>query len=109
MVSLIGCFTELEATVFPTVVQPFSAFSTLTSGVGEGTIELLLSRLDTGAGVFVYRGKQHFPDELAEVRFTIRFPKFSFPAPAIYEFTLLGDGEWVARCPLRLFLKENLE
>ena len=106
-VSFIGCFAELESAVFPAVVQPFTTFAILTNGLGHAAIEVLLSRLDIGAGVFIYRGRLYFPDKLAEVRFKTRFNKFSFPAPAVYEFTLLADGEWVAQCRLKLVLKEN--
>jgi hypothetical protein len=104
-VSLIGGFNSISADRFPVVAQPFSVFATLNKGFGDGTINLVISRLDTGQDVFDYRGKIRFPDKLTLVFFHARLRQCRFPAPGQYQFTLLVDGEWVAQRRLQVQLR----
>ena len=96
-VSVIGRFNSFSVTRFPAMVAPFSAYALLTDGLGDASVELVVSRMDTDQGVFVYRGSLHFPDRLTHVGFHTRFRQFVFPASGQYQFTLLVDGEWVAQ------------
>ena len=104
-VSLIGSFTGIGVLSFPAVVPPFSVFAVLTDGLGNGTIELGVSRLDTNEQVANYRTPVHFPDKLAEVFFHIRLHQCSFPAPGHYQFTLLADGQWLAQRRIRVYTR----
>ena len=106
-VSLIGTFTGIGANRFPAVAQPFSVIAVLTDGQGTATIELVVSRLDTGEVVFTHSGQLDFPDKLAEVTYHIRLRQCSFPAPGQYQFTLLVDREWVCHRRMRLSLREE--
>ncbi len=105
-VSLIGTFAAIAASSFPAMAQPFSVFVVLTDGLGDATIELVITRLDSGDEVFSYRGQLHFPGKLAEVSFHARLRQCSFPAPGQYQFTLLIDGEWIAHRRIQVYSKE---
>jgi hypothetical protein len=102
--SLIGSFTGLAARSFPAIAQPFSVFAVLTDGLGDGIMELVILRLETGEQTAVYRTENQFPDKLTEVRYHLRLRQCRFPASGKYQFTLLADGEWVAQCCLRVYL-----
>ena len=67
--SLIGSFTGLAASQFPVIAQPFCVFAILTDGHGEGMIDLVVSRLDTGNELLTYQRKLEFPNPLTEVRY----------------------------------------
>src|SRR5207302_8541885 len=96
--SLIGTFTQISATQFPVVAQPFSVFAVLTDGFGDAAVvELVVMRLDTGEDIYRYRSQLRFPDKLAEVSVLFRLRQCSFPAAGIYQFTLVVDGERVAQ------------
>ncbi len=105
--SLIGSFTGLAASQFPVTAQPFSVFAVLTDGHGDGIMDLVLTRLDTGEEVLAFQSRLHFPELLAEVRFLIRLRQCSFPAPGTYQFTLLVDGEWVGQRRFRVYQREE--
>jgi hypothetical protein len=107
-VSLIGSFSGIAADSFPVVAQPFSVYSLLTDGSGTATIDLVVSRLDTGEDVFSFRGQVNFPDKLAEISFHARLRKCTFPASGLYQFTLFVNKEWVAQRWIRVYMKEGL-
>src|SRR5262245_49033881 len=97
-VSLLGSIARFRGIRFPAVVPSFSLCAVLTDGMGSGTAEVLLTRMDTHASVYIYRESVYLPNRLAQVSFHARFNQFSFPAPGKYQFTLLVDGESVAQC-----------
>ncbi len=104
-VSLIGRFDTFSVTRFPASVPPFSAYALLTDGLGDARVELVVSRMETDHGAFMYRGSLHFPDRLTHVGFHTRFRQFVFPVSGQYQFTLLLDGEWVAQQRVSVFTK----
>lgn len=105
--SLVGCFSSLKAAQFPALAQPFSAWAVLVDGLGDVTMNLIVTRLDTEEEIQVLENRVHFPDRLTEVRYHVRFRQFIFPAPAIYQFTLLADKEWVAQYRIRVYAAEE--
>ena len=106
-VSLIGTFKGIAAHQFPAGPQPFCVFAVLTDAVGDATIEIVISRLDTGEAIFENRTWLKFPDKLTEVEFFARLRQCSFPVAGTYQVTLLVDGEWVAQRRLQVYLKEG--
>ncbi len=101
--STVGAFTGLGMPAFPGVAAPFSVLAVLTDGVGEGTIQLEITRLDTGEDIHAFEGRVVFPDVLAEVTYHLRLRSCMFPEPGLYQLTLLVDGEWVAQRRLRVY------
>src|SRR5947208_4128142 len=92
-VSLIGSFREVVLEQFPMVLPPFSVHAVLSDGSGSGTLELILSRLETDEEVFSYRRPITFADQLTEVRVRLRISSCAIPAPGYYQLTLLVDGQ----------------
>ena len=93
--SLIGCFIEIEFDGFPAFADPFSVFSTLTDGLGNVLIRLVVAQPDKNEIVYEREVAVDFPDKLTEVNLHFRVPDCEFPEPGLYEFTLLVDNEWV--------------
>lgn len=107
-VSLVGMFTKLTVKAIPSRPRTFFVFAALTDGSGNATITLTITRLDTDKEVFARDLTEvHFPDKLEEVELLVQMEDWSFPAPGWYEFTLLVDGEWVARRRLEVILDEE--
>ena len=75
----------------------------LTDGLGEGIIERVVTRLDTGEEIQNYRGRIAFPEMLQEVTYHLRLSSCRFPVEGLYQFTLLVDGEWIAHRRLRVY------
>jgi hypothetical protein len=106
-ISLIGTFTGLKVADFPATPHPFSVFAVLTDGIGDVTIDLSVTQLATNEEVAIHQGRMRFPDKLAEVSYHARLHHCTFPAPGVYQFTLLADGEWVAHRRLRVYSAEE--
>jgi hypothetical protein len=106
-VSLINCFTGLKVAGFPSTPRPFCVLAALMDGKGDGTIDVMLTRLDSDDVVYELRRRAHFPDRLTEVRVLFRINECSFPAPGWYDVTLLVDGEWVAQRRVRVYSEED--
>jgi hypothetical protein len=106
-VTLVSTFTKLRVDQFPTGPQRFVVFAVLTDGLGDGTIELVITRLETDEAIYTYRNRLRFPDRLTEVRVLMRVNECSFPAPGRYQFTLLIDGDWLAQCHLQVAGKDS--
>jgi hypothetical protein len=106
-VSLIGCFVKISATTFPSPPKRFDVHAALTGGLGEGTIDLLVTQLETGQAIYSGRRPVGFPDRLTTVWMNLRLKGLSFPAPARYQFTLLLDGEWLTQTVLDVIHREK--
>ena len=106
-VTLVSNFTKLIVEEFPSPPQRFAVYAALTDGLGDATINLVVTHLDTDEVINTYRASVHFPDRLFEVRVLFRLSECSFPAPGRYQFSLLIDGEWIAHRQLEVFPREN--
>jgi hypothetical protein len=104
--TFVNSFTKLRLEEFPSSPQPFAIFLALTGGVGDGTIEVKVNRLDTLEEVYSRRRSVSFPDRLTEVQVLFQVHDCVFPAPTRYQFTLFVDGAWVAQRRLRTVLLE---
>jgi hypothetical protein len=106
-ISLINCFQRLVVDHVPALARPFAVFATLTDGRGSGTIELVVTHVETGAEAYVLRVRVDFPGPLTEVRVLFPIHDCSFPEVGRYQLTLLADGEWLAQRDLQVILTED--
>ena len=105
-VTLVSIFRKRLVERFPSPPQPFTAYAILTDGVGDGTMELVITNLETDEEIYARRFRVRFPDRLAELRLLLRVTRCSFPAPGQYQATLLVDGDWVAHRRVRVTAME---
>jgi hypothetical protein len=90
-VSLVGILQALRFSVFPSPVRQFTVYAALADGSGEGTIELVVSRVETETDRYRQRRWCTFPDRpmVVNLEFTVRCV---FPTPGRYMITLRFDG-----------------
>ena len=96
-ITLAGSFISLRTGKFPFRAAPFSVFASLVGGQGEGTLELVVTRLQTDQELFSVPRRVVFRDRFTEFRVLFRVKNCGFPAAGEYLFTLLVDGEWMAQ------------
>ncbi len=65
-------------------------------------MDLMVSRLTNGEEIYTHRGIIHFLDKLQEVYYHVRLGNLSFLTPGVYQFTLLGNREWIAHRKLQV-------
>jgi hypothetical protein len=95
-VSLIGCFRTIYRDQFPSLPRAFTAFSVLSGGWKDGSIELRVSRSENQQVVYRKRGQITFADRSAVIFANIPTKSCSFPDPGRYLFELLVDDEIIA-------------
>jgi hypothetical protein len=95
--TIVSTFNKMFAEDFPSRPERFALAAVLTGGQGEGTVDLVITRLDTDEEIYSLRRQLRFPHRLAEVRVAFHIRDCSFPTPGHYEAILLVDGDWVAR------------
>jgi hypothetical protein len=105
-VSLVSTFEKLTVDGFPSPPQRFALYALLTNGLGDGTIDVVVTRLETDQTTYSHRLAVRFPSPLQDLRLLLRIRECSFPAPGTYQFTLLIDGEWLAQRRLHVVGRE---
>src|SRR5262245_58413690 len=90
--SLAGTFHTLAFDRWPAEGVPFTAYAALYGGQGEGTIELLVTRLETERIVYRYRRWYAAPGPRT-VHLEIKVRRCLFPAPGRYGLRLRFDGK----------------
>jgi hypothetical protein len=105
--SLIGLFTGMVCSQFPSVPRPLDVFAALTDGQGHIALDLVVSRLADDQQIMVQSLEQDFrnPLEVVYVRFRLR--GLSFPASGIYLFELLAEQEAICHCRIRVRSPED--
>lgn len=96
-VSLIGTLTKITGGSFPHLAPQFFVFAALMDGLGDATVDVIATRLDTNERIYARQRRVHFSDRLRELHVIFRVADCRFPAPGVYQFTMLVDGEWVAQ------------
>ena len=82
-------------------------YAVLTDGLGQGTVDLVVERLDNEEEVYNYQNQLVFSDPLQEVRVLFRLEEFSFPSPGRYQFSLLLDDVEAAHRVVEVYVKEG--
>jgi hypothetical protein len=101
-VTLVNSFGRLRCSTFPSPPQRFVVSTVLTDGLGDASMGLVVSRLDTLAEVAERHWRMRFTDPLRVVRLILRFAELSFPVAGAYQFSLSADGEWIAQTILQV-------
>ncbi len=91
-VSLINCHEGWLAEHFPSPPIPFIAYGVLTDGFGTFTMQVRITRLDTGEEIYRQSMPMLMTDRLHGAHFVYR-NKIGFPAAARYEIAVLADNE----------------
>ncbi len=100
--TLVNTFTRLRCSTFPSPPQRFVVGTVLTDGLGDGTMSLVVSRLDTLDEVAQRRWRMRFADPLRIIRVIVRMRNVSFPVPGQYQLALFADEEWLAQTVLQV-------
>jgi hypothetical protein len=90
-VSLIGVFHALHFRAFPSPRRKFTVYAALYDGVGEGTMDLLVTRLETEQDIYSYGRWYVFPGRGRLAHVDLPVTKCRFPAPGRYNFKLRFD------------------
>jgi hypothetical protein len=101
--SLVGTFTKIRADAFPFSAQPFCVFSTLTDGLGPGTLELTITSLTTDEDIDSFQRPIEFPNRFVDVRVLFRLRDVSFPEEGLYLFSLSVDTDTIAQRRVRVY------
>lgn len=101
-VTLVNCFSRLRCPIFPSPPQWFVVSTVLTDGLGEATMALVVSRLDTLEIVGRRQWPMRFHDPQRATRLILRLTELSFPVAGGHQFILSADGEWVAQTSLQV-------
>jgi hypothetical protein len=106
--SLIGIFTGISCSEFPSVPRPFDVYAALTDGQGEGQFSLRVINLENELALADQSMTIAFPDPLQVVYFKFRFRQLSFPQAGFYVFELLAEDEPVCHQRIKVYLGEEL-
>jgi hypothetical protein len=106
-ITLVNCFSQLQSEEFPSPSHRLAVFATLTDGVGNGTVSLVIARLDTLEEVMTLDHPVHFADPLQEAWVIFFLDQFSFPVPGRYQFGLSLDGEPVTHRVIEVQARED--
>jgi len=90
--SLIGLFHARSFSAFPTPPQRFTVYAMLYDGEGEGTIELLVTRMETEEDVYRYQRWLGLPGRQMPVHLEMLVKQCVFPAPGRYRLKLFFDA-----------------
>ena len=96
-VTLVSTFATLRVDGFPSRPDRIAFSAVLTGGEGEGTVDLVLTHLESDEEAYRMRRMLRFPGRLAEVQIAFHIRDCSFPSPGQYDATLFVDGDPVAR------------
>jgi hypothetical protein len=106
-ISLISCLKKLNVDSFPTPPERLCLYVALTGGLGEGTMKLLVTRLETDQVIFSSKRSIQFADRLSMIRVMLRFRGLTFPEQGKYQCALWLDDEWMAQTGVELVANEE--
>jgi hypothetical protein len=102
--SLIGLFHDVASTRFPAVHPALWLYANLADAHGRYQFEFRL--LDASRNVLLGSGAPpgsvEIPDPLRPTELSAQLRNVAFPAPGVYEFQLLGNGELLATKSIRV-------
>jgi hypothetical protein len=94
--NLVGICHSLRFSRFPALAKTFTLYAALYNGVGEGTMELLISRLETEERTYRYRRWLAFEGKGQFVHLEIPVAKCTFPAPGRYLMELRFNEKFLS-------------
>src|SRR5438477_8920178 len=80
-VSLVGVFHSLHFDHFPAPPRKFTVYAALYDGLGEGTMDLIVTRLENEQDVYSYEKWYVFPGRGRICHIGIPVTRCGFPAP----------------------------
>jgi len=104
--SLQGIFQALSFSTFPSPTRPFTAYAALFDGEGEGTMELVIARLETEQDIHHYSRWVTLPGRGLVMNLEIPIESCVFPAPGRYVLVLRFDKSPVAYRFLEIIRRE---
>src|SRR5438094_147306 len=84
-VTLANSFQRLEVDTFPSPPIFFAVYTVLSDGLGEITLDLIVSRCDTLEEIYTRSFKTTFNDPLRPLRLWWQIRSCSFPVPGAYQ------------------------
>jgi hypothetical protein len=102
-ISLTGLFQPLHFRRFPSPLQKFTVYAALYDGVGEGTMELEVARLETEEKIYSHKRWVTFPGRGMLVNLEMKVGKCVFPAPGQYMLSLRFDHQELSQRNLEIF------
>jgi hypothetical protein len=106
-VTLVSCFSKMRVEAFPSPPQKFALYAALTDGLGDATMDVVVTRVDTDEEIHSLQNRVHFRDRREELRVVIRINQCSFPVAGRYQITLFVDGDWIAHRELDVAPREE--
>jgi hypothetical protein len=106
VVSLVGVFQARRFRNFPSPVQGFTVYTTLYDGVGEGTMELAVSHLETEKDVGSYKRWFTLPGRGRVFNLVLELKRCVFPAAGRYGVALRFGGKEITSRYLDIFTEE---
>src|SRR5438445_463935 len=87
-VTLANSCQRLELSEFPSRPDPFAVYTILTDGLGQITLELVVSRNDTLEEIYTKSFTTDFKDPLRQLRLWWHVRACTFKVPGRYQFGL---------------------
>jgi hypothetical protein len=107
--SLVNVFHAQRFSSFPAPPLDFVVYVALYDGEGEGTIELILTRLETEEDITLYKEWRALPGRGQIVNVEIKVRQCELPAPGRYVLALFFDNRILAYRYLEVFRTENAQ
>ena len=101
--SLIGIFQGMSVAEFPSVAQPFSVFSSMSGGNGQGDLLLRVVEASTLDEIYSRAWKVYFPNRLQVVNLNVRIQQCLFRQSVNHVVSLRADEELVAGRTFRVY------
>jgi hypothetical protein len=97
--SLVGVLNEFRFGAWPAAAPPFSVYTTLTGGQGQGIIELMILNVETEEEIYNLRYWRGFTDPRLIIHHEMIARRCVFPTPGRYLAILRFDGRQLASRP----------
>lgn len=101
--TLMGIFHALRFLHYPAPPRQFTAYCGLYDGVGDGTMELTMTHVQTGIDIHRLQKWYSFPRRLYHVNMEMNVHDCVFPFPGQYVIVLRFDGQELTHRYLDLY------
>jgi hypothetical protein len=103
---LVGVFSRMRFSEFPSTTRPFDVHAAITNGHGRVALDIVITRLATEEQIAALSLEYGFSDPLVIINFRCRFRMVSFPAPGVYLIEVLADGNAIGHTRLEVLEME---